>query len=141
MGIYGSGAFEIKKKLSFGMSYFWPWTFNEGGGVDLTDGDELSLRLVLYPNAIPVIKLHGSLSYTRVNFMPTILQQGAGSGLNLFDYNTVLKGELIYPLAPNLDIAGIIQTAAKRNTDGTLALEDGKPVIYPSVSIETRLHF
>jgi hypothetical protein len=124
------------------MSYFWPWTFKEDGSIDFSEGDELALRFILFPNAIPVLKIHGSLSYTRVNFIPTLMQDGVGADMSLFDGNTVVKGELIYPIAPTLDLAGIIQTAAKRNADGPIDYDsNGNPKVSPSVSIETRLHF
>ncbi len=142
MGIYGRGAFTAKNLFSFDMSYFWPWTFKEDGSIDFSEGDELALRFILFPDAIPVLKIHGSLSYTRVNFIPTLMQDGVGADMSLFDGNTVVKGELIYPIAPTLDLAGIIQTAAKRNADGTIDYDsNGNPKVYPSVSIETRLHF
>lgn len=142
MGVYGRGAFTVKKLFSFDLSYFWPWTFTDDGGIDPADEDELSFRFVLFPDAIPVLKIHGSLSYTRVKFIPTLLQEGTGSGMSLFDGNTVVKGEIIYPVAPTLDLAAIITTAAKRNPDGTTKLDsNGSPEVYPSLSIETRLHF
>ena len=136
MGIYGETGFTIGDKFRFEAGYMWPWDSDFGFG----DEDFLHLEVEIKSGLIPVVDIHGSISYDRTKFIPTIIS--GDSTLSLFDANTVMKGELIYPVAPMLDIAVMLTTTVAHDDAGNvLPDENGNPQVNPSVSIETRIHF
>ncbi len=143
LGVYGDGGFTLFKKLTFKMGYFWPWEM-EGNTIRASDNDQLDLYLLLDKGLLPVAPFSGmrfSLLYRRSQFMPTILH-GESKNLELFDANTVVKGELVYPIAPTLDVAISFTTTVDRDSSGAILYDpDGKPKRSTSIGIETRIHF
>ncbi len=139
MGIYGEAGFGIKDMFKVKLGYMWPWE----KGKSFTDlDDELLVKLEVLPGTIPVVGIYGSVSYRRTNFVPTLLQEGTGKNLDLFDANTVLSGELVYPLAPTLSLAAVFTTSVRTNSDGSIDYDSqGMPVVVPSITIETRLGY
>jgi hypothetical protein len=136
-GIYGEAGFEIADKFRFEAGYMWPWESDFTFG----DDDYLHIEAEVFSGLIPVVDIAGSISYDRTKFIPTIIKDGP-ENLTLFDANTVLKGELTYPLAPTLDVAIKISTTTAYDEDGNVLLDaNGNTKITPSVSIETRVHF
>jgi hypothetical protein len=141
LGVFGEGGIKIAKLFSFQMSYFWPWTQDSSG---LTfQNDQFIATFALQKGVIPVVNIWGSISYMRTNFMSTILQKGVGSGLNLFDANTLISARINYPIAETIDVSLIYTTTAQRNPDGTLVYSGAPnllPVLDTSVSIITTVH-
>ncbi len=143
MGIYGAVGFTIKEVFSFEGGYFWPWEVGPSG-FELSDEDYLLLKASLKPGVIPVVGIGASISYERTEFIPTLLNREGSEDLTLFDANTVVKGELVYPAAPILDMAVIVTTSAGYDENGNLISNPdnpSQPLIRPSVSFETRIHF
>ncbi len=139
MGVYGQGGIKLGTLASFQVGYFWP--FSTSGFA--FNNDSLHLALVLYRGIIPGFGLHGSLSFDRVDFVPTLLNN-SGQSLTLFDANTTVKAELIYPIAPTLDIAMLITTAvvtSQATGQPTMDPSTGLPVVAPIVTIQARVHF
>jgi hypothetical protein len=96
----------------------------------------------LKPGVIPVVGIGASIAYERTKFIPTLLSRDAS--LSLFDANTVLRGELTYPIAPILDMAVIVTTSLAYDAEGNLIADPDNsllPQVRPSVSFETRIHF
>ena len=137
VGVYGEAGFTITDKFRFRAGYMWPWKD------DFTFGDEdyLHLEAELFRGLIPVVDIHGSIAYDRYKFIPTLI--GKEANLSLFDANTVVKAEVIYPIAPTLDLAILVTTAVVYDGEGNVMLNvnTGKPKVNPSISIETRVHF
>ncbi len=139
-GIYGEAGFSfLKDKLSFSAGYMMPWSFDSDiDWMEVAKGDYLMAELVIKKGLIPVIDVSGSFAYERTGFMHAVL---GGEGVTLFDEKTILKGELIYPIADMIDMAIVASTATAHNTDGTIKYDGGKPVIEPTITFETRIHF
>ncbi len=137
VGIYGEAGFDIADKFRFEAGYMWPWKED----FEFGDEDYLHLEAELFRGLIPVVDIHGSIAYDRYKFIPTLI--GTDTELTLFDANTVVKGEVIYPVAPTLDLAILVTTTVAHDEDGNVLLdaETGKTQINPSISIETRVHF
>ena len=144
MGIYGQAGFKIKKVLSFEGGYFWPW-YRDAVTDEIMMGEDdfLHLKATLEPGVIPVVDISGSVAYDRTKFIPTLLGSGdPAEELKLFDANTVVTAELIYPVAPTLDVALLYTTALARDADGNVVYDaNGNPDVATTVSIETRVHF
>ena len=143
MGIFGEAGFKIEKVFSFEGGYFWPWYTDEGTGeIKMGEDDFLHLKAKLEPGVIPVVDISGSVSYDRTKFIPTLLQTG-GENLSLFDANTVVSAEIVYPVAPTLDVAILYTTALARDANGNIIVSasTGEPEVATTVSIETRVHF
>ncbi len=147
MGIYGEGEGKLfGDKITLTLGYFWPWTF-ETGLSDLQkelvqSSDQFVSRLEIKKGLIPVVDIHGSISYERRNLYRTIA--GLDGDAELFDENTVFKGEVVVPVpkAPGLDLAVIFATAVRRDpATGDVIYKSGKPEIVPVISLETRLSF
>ncbi len=140
MGIYGEAGFGIKKMFNVKMGYMWPW---EEGKDPLDLEDEFLLSLDILPGTIPVVGVYGSVSYHRTDFLPTLLKEGSGADLSLFDANTVLSGEIVYPVAPTLNIAAVFATSVKMDDNGNIVYDNdtGLPKVIPSITIESRIGF
>jgi len=143
MGIYGEAGITIFTYIRFEAGYLWPWQLVDGD-IETADEDYLQLRLALRKGFIPfgaLQRLSFYLSYVRTKFVPTVLD-GEDKNLELFDANTVVKGELVFPVATTIDLALSVTTTVARNSDGSVRYDsDGNPKWYPSVGIETRIHF
>lgn len=150
-GIYGELGFNILDKFRFEAGYLWPWTIDENGDLNPADEDQLHLEIVLEKGTIPVVDIHGSIKYDRTKFIPTLL--GGDTDLQIFDANTVMSAEVVYPVAPTLDLAILVTTTVTRDEDGNILdtageildilddLSEVLPGVSFSVSIETRVHF
>jgi hypothetical protein len=149
MGIYGEAGFNILDKFRFEAGYMWPWA--EDGSFE---DDLIHLEASLAPGVIPVVDIYGSISYDRTKFVPALLGRDDYAELianienytvmnALFDANTVMKGEVVYAVAPTLDIAVLVTTSIGHDEDGNIVIdtETGMPQINPTFSIETRIHF
>ncbi len=138
MGVYGQGGMRIGRLASFELGYFWP--FSTSGFA--FNNDYLHLSLLLHRGIIPGFGLHGSLSFDRTDFLPTLLDN-SGQKLTLFDANTTVKAELIYPVAPALDIVMLVSTSVlTEGTSGQPVIDSstGLPEVRPVVSLQTNLH-
>jgi hypothetical protein len=145
MGVFGEGGFTLAKICSMELSYFWPWERDSAGALNMTGfgNDHFVAKFTLEKGVIPVVNLSGSVSYERTNFMPTILQSGDGSGLSLFDANTVVSATIAYPVTENLDLSLLYTTTAHRDASGNLVYPDGPtglPQLDTSLSIMTQIH-
>jgi hypothetical protein len=129
MGIYGEAGFAIGKLFSLQIGYEWPWYVDDTGDGDMPD-DYFLLRAALLKE-LPVVRVRGSLSYERVRMIPTLLGEGS---LTLFDENTVLTGELTYPISPIINLAVLVTTTAVKDEYGDL-----EP--FTSVSVLTRVNY
>ena len=150
MGIFGGTEFSILKKVGIELSYMWPWYIDkENQKVMVGDDDYFHFSVSIAEGVIPVLGIYGSVYYTRTSFIPTLLKGSPGyedfGGFDLFDANTVVGGEIVYPVADTLDIVGTVTTTIKKIiVDGEEVIyykENGQPNIVPSIGIETRVHF
>ncbi|MDZ7793820.1 MAG: hypothetical protein U5P10_09075 [Spirochaetia bacterium] len=138
MGIYGSAHTVLLNLVDVKAGYMWPWRSID----ELEDpdnfNDEFSLSVYLLPEAAGFTKVYGGFEYSRTNFIPAFTEDE----LSLFDAYTSVKGEIVYPVAPSLDIAAIISTSIRQDDAGNIVYDtDGDPEIVPNITIETRVHF
>ncbi|MFW5728570.1 MAG: FecR domain-containing protein [Spirochaetota bacterium] len=142
LGIYGEAGFGLfNDRLTFSAGYMWPFGRDQAGNIVGTDEDFLKMELFVARDLTP-LEIQGSFAYERTAFIPTLLAEEGFEEATLFDSNTVLSGELVYPVAPTLNIAVVAKTVMIRNDDGTVKYsEEGRPVVGPSFSVETRLGF
>jgi hypothetical protein len=145
MGIYGGTEFDIAKVVGIELGYFWPWSVDDGE-VSFGDEDFIHFQIGIEPGVIPVVGIYGSIYYDRTSFIPTILKNEPEfsdfEGFSLFDANTTIGGEIVYPVADTLDIVAVFETAIKLDSEGDPVYKsNGQPEIVPSISIETRVHF
>jgi hypothetical protein len=141
MGIYGSAGATLFDAVSLSGGYFWPWTQNEAGEVVFADQDRIEFMLGLQEGLLP-LGISASFNYTRTNFVPTLIQDEGFENTSLFDANTVFQGQIVYPVAPILDLVGTVTTTVVRDAAGNIVYdENNNPEFSPSVSIETRIGF
>jgi len=140
-GIYGEASANILDRATLNLSYLWPW-YVEDGQLKYSENDLLSIKFLLKEGTIPMLDVHGSISYERTKFAHTIMGW-LGTDLQLFDANTVVKGEVFYPLAETLDLVALVSTAVVTDENGDVVyLSDGvTPQIQPTITIEIRLNF
>ncbi len=132
-GVYGSINWDIAGIVDVSGGYKWPW--NEDG-FDFNN-DYFHFRATLKPDVIPVVGIYGSFIYTRTNLVGSIQD----NEFSLVDANTVMKGEIVVPVAPSLDMALLITSALERDSDGEVVYEDGKANAYYAFTVDTRIHF
>jgi hypothetical protein len=120
MGIYGEAGFTIEKIFYLGAGYLWPWYVNDTG-TGYPD-DYIHLEAGIVRGLLP---LYASIAYDRTRFVPDIRD----GSFEWFNENTVLSGELVYPVAPMLELAAVV---ASNYLDGEN---------YISVSILTRTSY
>jgi hypothetical protein len=138
-GVYGEAGFSIlADNLRFRAGYLWPWEVDNAGDWTLSDYDYLTLRAELREGLLP-LGIHASTEYDRRGFFATAMDRGDFSDATFFDANSILRSEVVYPVAPTLDLAFIVTTTVLRNEDGTIRYDDGEPEVGNSVTIETRI--
>ena len=136
MGIYGDAAAELFDAVAFSAGYMWPWKKIDDDYPD-NFGDEFSMAVRLLPDVIPVVGVHGSISYSRTNFAPMFTDKD----LYFFDAYANFRGEIVFPLAPTVDLAGIFSTAVLHDEEGNIVYRNGRPKMVPNITIETRVSF
>ncbi len=141
-GIYGEAGFKLlNDKLIFTAGYMLPWTFDSSTPLeDVMQADYLVAKLLVKKGLIPAFDIHGSISYERTGFVWAINNDNVDVGL--FDANTVLKGEIVYPVTPGMDLAAIFSTAVSQDSNGEIILDSlSRPLIEPTITFETRISF
>ena len=143
LGIYGEAGFTIAELVRFDAGYLWPWTRNaETDAIEMGDNDYLLASLTLREGLLP-LDISTSFAYERTQFVPTLINKTGFEGAQLFDANTVLKGEIVYPVAPIMDIVGTVTTTVLRDDAGNIIYEPKNGELYPKwgpvISIETRI--
>jgi len=145
MGIYGEAGFALKEKLSLTAGYFWPWEIDNAGQVSFGNDDVFNITFAVTEKLIPKFPIHGSISYERTKLINTLKGM---DNLTLFDANTVVYGELVYPLAPVVDLVLGASTTILTDSEGNTVMldldNDGikeTPEVAPVFNIETRIHF
>ena len=125
------------------LSYFWPWAVDAAGNYTFSN-DHLVAMFTLEKGVIPIVNIWGTVSYERTNFMPTILANGTGKGLTLFDANTVVSATINYPVTANLDVTLLYTTTARRDSAGNVVYPTTGNTLLPlldtSLAVETQVH-
>ena len=135
MGIFGSFGFDLFGFLKMDGAYKYPMTLDSSGKVGFDEnGDYLRIKFDIPKDKIPFVKLSGGVSYERTKFVSALVH-----GTNLFDANTVLKGEVVYGMTQGLDLVIGVGTSTIRNPDGTVQYDNGQPKVAPTISLDTRL--
>ncbi|MFP4382620.1 MAG: FecR domain-containing protein [Spirochaetia bacterium] len=138
MGIFGSAGASIFNIVYFEAGYFWPWEITDAG-ITRSDNDFLSASLALKEGILPK-DITAKVSYERTHFAPTLLSREGFETAKLFDANTVLSGEIVYPLSSFLKLAAKITTTVLRDNDGNIQYDENGNIRWaPSFSIETRM--
>lgn len=140
-GIYGEAGFRLfADKIEFGAGYLLPWTNDSSmTAEEVLAEDYLMARLALKRGFLPFYGVSASFVYERTGFAYAAVTDA--KGVTFFDANTVLRSELVAPIASTVDLAVVVTTAAVRDEDGNVVFRNGKPDVEPSVSIETRIRF
>jgi len=141
MGIYGEAGVDILQLFRIEAGYLWPWEMDNDGDFSRSDRDEALLRLALLPGWMPG-GLHGSFTYRRVGFIPTIQEREGFKDADLFDHNTLMSGELVLPVAPAVSFAAGVTTTVLRDEQGRMVYDSkDRPELRYSVSLETRIGY
>ncbi|MEE8441949.1 MAG: FecR family protein [Spirochaetia bacterium] len=144
LGVYGEAGFTIADLVRLEAGYLWPWTRDPAtDAVVMGDNDYLLASLYIKEGLLP-LGISAGFSYARTNFIPRLLGEGSFADVGLFDENTVLMGEIVYPVAPIMDIAASISTTILRDAFGAIQYteaSDGtlRPKYGPVINIETRI--
>ena len=143
IGVYGEAGFTIADVVRFDLGYLWPWTRDaDTDAIVVGDNDFLTAGLTFQDGLLP-LGITAGFSYERTYFVPTLLGNEGFESARLFDENTVLSGEIVYPVAPIMDIVASVSSTILRNADGTIIYEDRggelRPTYGPVISIETRI--
>jgi len=133
MGVFGTLGFDLGLVALEG-AYRWPFDFRADGSLGPSDNDYLRLKLGIPKDKLPLVKLSGSISYERTQFIPSLRDK-----VNLFDANTLFRGEVVYGLAKGMDLVIGVGTATQRDGGGNVVYENGKPKVGPTVSLDTKV--
>lgn len=133
MGVFGNFGFDIGL-FSLEGAYRWPFELKDNGSIGPSENDSLKIKVDIPKDKIPFVALSGGISYERTQFVDSLV-----NGIDLFDANTVFKGEIVYGLAKGMDLVIGVGTMTQRDTDGSVIYQDGKPKVSPSVSLDTKL--
>jgi hypothetical protein len=139
IGVYGEAGFSIAELVRLEAGYFWPWTRDPATDeIEVGENDYLLASLVVEEGLLP-LGISAGVKYERTDFIPTL--NGNLANATLFDANTVFRGEIIYPVAPIMDIVLAVSTSVLSDADGNLVLDPatGRPDYSLVWNIETRL--
>ncbi len=144
LGVYGEAGFTIADLVRLEAGYLWPWTRDPvTDAFVMGDNDEVLASLLIKEGLLP-LDISAGFSYKRNYFAPTLFGWEGYDDLRLFDEHTVLMGEIVYPVAPIMDIAASISTTILRDEFGTVQYTEAadgtlRPKYGPVISIETRI--
>ena len=142
LGVFGEAGFTIADVVRLEASYLWPWTRDpDTDEPEMGPDDELLVSLLIKEGLLP-LDITAGFSYKRNFFAPTLLGWEGYEDLRLFAFDeyTELKGEIVYPVAPIMDIAASITTTILRDASGAVQYTDDlRPKYGPVISIETRI--
>jgi hypothetical protein len=144
LGIYGEAGLTFFDLVRVETGYMWPWTRDPvTDEIVAGDNDYLKASLGIADGLLPMGITAGA-SYERTYFAPTLFGEDGFEGARLWDENTVLKAQVVYPVAPIMDIVASITTTIQRDADGNIVYatrDDGqlRPKYGPVISIETRI--
>jgi hypothetical protein len=114
LGIFGEGGLTLPKLFSLTLSYFWPWAKDSTTGNFTFGNDHFVAKFTLEKGVIPVVKVSGSVSYERTNFVPALLNKST-NGPALFDANTIVSAIINYPVSEGFDVSLLYTTMASRD--------------------------
>ncbi len=100
MGIYGEAGYTMEKVFFFEAGYLWPWYINNTG--EGRPEDFLHVKVGIMKGLLPV---YASVSYDRFGLITNLLD---GESVDFIDVNTVLSAEVVYPVAPVLELAVVV---------------------------------
>ncbi|MDR1893082.1 MAG: FecR family protein [Spirochaetales bacterium] len=134
-GIFGSLTMNLFNFIEFTGGYKWPWGPN---GMDF-DNDQLRLTVNLLPDKLPILGIYGSISYERTNLVGSLIDRN----FEFIDANTVLRGEVVIPVSPLLDVGILIGTASQRDGQGNVILDPvtGRPKTQYTFTLDSRISF
>ena len=92
--------------------------------------------MIVEPDLLPFLPVHGKVSYDRTKFASTF---DLAKSLNFFDVNTVVTAELSYGIAENVDVTMLYTTAVARDSAGKVSYTDGIADINSSVSVNVKV--
>jgi len=122
MGIFGELGYTLQKVFYISGSYYWPWPVGDVPAAAWPE-DTLSLEFGILKGLLP---LYGSIGMYREDTFSQLVRN-PGGGITFFDENLLFYGEIVYPVAPILDL--VLQV--------TTPVSNGQ--WYPSFSILTRV--
>jgi hypothetical protein len=137
MGVYGYGGFNLfKDQMTLDIGYLWPWTVEADGGINTDADDYFTLGFNLSEDLLSFLpwRMAAYLRYDKLRFRDVFTGDA-----RLFDEYAVLKGEAVVGVAPGINIALTVGTNVLRDANGNIVYDNGKPVIGPSIGLETRL--
>jgi hypothetical protein len=141
MGIYGELSANFFDAVTVEGGYLWPWTVGDGT-LNTTAEDYFYVSAAIMPDVIPFVGVYGSVTYSRVGLAGSIADAVNNTAdFQLLNADSILTGELVYPVDSSLDIALQFATALSRNDDGQIIYTDGVPEIYYAMTVDTRIHF
>ncbi|TVQ27387.1 MAG: hypothetical protein EA382_03855 [Spirochaetaceae bacterium] len=143
VAIYGEAGFTIAEAVQLRAGYRWPWTTDPvTNEIVVGDDDYLLASLSLRKGLLP-LGISAGFSYERSYFVPTLLTRDGFESARLFDENTVLSGEIVYPIAPIMDVVASVSTVLLRDGEGNIVYEERngqlRPKFGPVISITTRI--
>ena len=126
MGVYGELGYTLDKVFYINGGYEWNWPINPTS-TSLWPEDMLWVQLGIFEDLLP---LYGSVALTKKDFASAWINYDKGlvGKPTFLDTNLILSGELVYPVAPFMELAVIFQSN----------VFEGEWT--PSVSILTRLN-
>ena len=131
IGVYGEAGINIADLVRIDAGYMWPWTRDPDTDEIVTgDDDELLISLWIQDGLLPYGITAGA-SYQRSHFIPTLLGDEGFESATLFDENTVLTGQIVYPISPLMSIVGSISTQILRDENGDIQYEERGGTLRP----------
>jgi hypothetical protein len=129
MGVYGELGYTLDKVFYISGGYEWNWPINPATD-SLWPEDMLWVELGIFEDLLP---LYGSVAVTKKDFASAWINYNNGLAPypdkpKFLDTNLILSGELVYPVAPFMELALVFQSNV---FDGEWS---------PSISILTRLN-
>ncbi len=126
MGVYGELGYTLDKVFYINGGYEWNWPIS-ATSTSLWPEDMLWVELGIFEDLLP---LYGSVALTKKDFASAWINYDKGlvGKPEFLDTNLILSGELVYPVAPFMELALIFQSN----------VFEGEWT--PSVSVLTRLN-
>lgn len=130
-----SASWSVFDILQLEGGYKLPFT-KDDSGIHGSDNDALLVRLGVAKKKLPLVPLWGNVSYERSGFYPALRDRG-----NLYDAQSVFRGEVVYGGISGIDLALLFATNVVTDQSGNTVYAGELPKVSSSLTLETRVGY
>jgi len=132
MGIYGELSADILGVVQLTAGYKWPWEYGNNG-INLDNPDSFKLKIGFTKKILPY-GIDVWFGYDRTHFRELFDEN---TQFSFLDSYSVLNAGVSVPVGEFFKIRLVLGASTKKDSSGRTILQNGKPLVYPVLNIDT----